>query len=156
MPDGYYEEVRIRPDERLSQPGTPIGVGPGPCGLPRIRIPRRWVNKGEPGCYPMRWLLLGGATSVIRYAHIVEDLRDGAVGSLCLEVLKHLVGYGVRECLCFGLGHVLGLLPRDWMNSAKPRPDAARDGREGIGVSRGIMCQQDGVAEGGLGGTGTG
>jgi hypothetical protein len=28
---GYYEEVRIIPDECLSQPGTLIGVGPGLC-----------------------------------------------------------------------------------------------------------------------------
>jgi hypothetical protein len=33
---GYYEEVRIIPDEPLSQPGMLIGVGPGLCGLPRI------------------------------------------------------------------------------------------------------------------------
>jgi hypothetical protein len=32
LPYEYYEEVRIMPDECLSQPGTAMGVGPGLCG----------------------------------------------------------------------------------------------------------------------------
>ena len=54
----YYEEVRIIPRDSICESGTLIGVGPGPGRLPRINLPRTWVNKGEgegtgsPGIHP--------------------------------------------------------------------------------------------------------
>jgi hypothetical protein len=42
----YYEEVRLISEECLSQPGTPIGVGPRLCGLPRTFLLDTWVNNG--------------------------------------------------------------------------------------------------------------
>jgi hypothetical protein len=59
---GYEEpsEVKIIPEGSRSKPKTPIGIGPGLCimlvgnfrefrldELPRILIPRTWVNKGK-------------------------------------------------------------------------------------------------------------
>src|SRR5215208_722271 len=40
LPYEYYEEVRIMPDECLSQPGTAMGVGPGLCGVRRMEVLR--------------------------------------------------------------------------------------------------------------------
>ena len=43
----YYEEVRMIPLGSESEPGTPLGVGPGPCLLRRITLPHTPLHKGE-------------------------------------------------------------------------------------------------------------
>jgi hypothetical protein len=43
--DGYYEEVRIIPEQSRFRLRTPKGVGPGLCGLPRISLLGNSVNR---------------------------------------------------------------------------------------------------------------
>jgi hypothetical protein len=66
------------PDECLSQPGTPIGVGPRLCTRTRIHLLGTWVNKAR---------CVRPST-----AYLLAHRQDGAVG-----VADHRVRYAAHQ-----------------------------------------------------------
>ncbi len=90
--DGYYGAVTRSHDNTRRQPISARdahGCGPGLCGLPRTRLPGRWVNKtgpslgvdlptnlprGNVGCFKETPESQGRASSLVRWNVVLTAL----------------------------------------------------------------------------------